>query len=366
MLSRCHISAILIAAGSACTGTGGAPMDHPAPETLAQPVSLPAEIPRAPLPGDPIPLPGSDLAGLTGEEQTLIRVTREVTPAVVGVSTAAGAGSGVIIRRDGIVVTNAHVVGENTTVLIEFATGNELQGRVLGRDPLLDIAVVDVAGEDLPTAPLGDSDALQIGQTAIAIGNPLGFERTVTAGIISAIGRSLGGGLDQLIQTDAAINPGNSGGPLLDSRGQVIGITTAVIRDVPVGRQPFTAVGLGFAVPINLAREVAEQLITTGRIVRAYLGVSYRGITPEMAREFNLPVAEGVIVARVEAGAPAARAGLREGDIITRIGDTPIETEGDLIRFVRMARPGQTVIVFGQRPSGAFELRLTLGEVTIG
>ncbi len=302
---------------------------------------------------------------LAQEERTIISVTREVTPAVVGISVAGGAGSGVIIRRDGIILTNAHVVGRNQTVTVELATGSELPGRVLGRDPTLDIAVVDIAGDNLPSAPLGDSDDLQVGQTAIAIGNPLGFERTVTSGIISAVRRSLGGGLDQLIQTDAAINPGNSGGPLLNSRGQVIGINTAVIRDVPVGRQPFTAVGLGFAVPINLAREVAEQLITTGRIVRPYLGISYRGITPELARQFRLPVTEGVILAQVEPGSPAARAGLRNGDIITRIDGTEIDTEGDLLRFVRGARPGQTVVVTGTRPTGAFNVRLTLGQTTL-
>lgn len=295
----------------------------------------------------------------------IVEVIREVTPAVVGVSTRSGAGSGVIIRSDGIVVTNAHVVGNNQVVTIELATGTEMQGRVLGRDPQLDIAVVHIDGQGLPSARLGDSDQLQIGQTAIAIGNPLGFERTVTSGIISAIGRSLGGGMEQLIQTDAAINPGNSGGPLLNSAGEVIGINTAVIRDIPAGRRAFTAVGLGFAVPMNLAADVANQLITTGRIVRPYFGINYRGITPEMARYFNLPVEEGVIIARVEPGSPAFQAGLRDGDIITRIGDEAITTEGDLIRFVRNARPGEEVEVVGVRPSGVFEVRVTLGEVVI-
>jgi serine protease Do len=359
-------AALVIAASAGCARTGAQPVERPGPDagSGARPVSLPAEVPGPPA-GGVIPQPVSQPGALPTGEQTVIGVTQRVTPAVVGVSVRGGAGSGVIIRRDGIVLTNAHVVGTNRTVIVELATGDELQGRVLGRDPLLDIAVVDIPGEDLPTALLGDSDALQVGQTAIAIGNPLGFERTVTTGIISAIGRSLGRGLDQLIQTDAAINPGNSGGPLLNSLGQVVGINTAVIRDVPTGRQPFTAVGLGFAVPINLAREVAEQLITTGRIVRAYLGISYRGITPELARQFALPVTEGVIVARVEAGSPAAQAGLRDGDIITRIADEEIDTEGDLLRFVRTARPGQTVAVSGVRRSGPFDLRLTLGEVTI-
>ena len=304
-------------------------------------------------------------ADVSPEEEVIIRVTQQVTPTVVGVSVPGGSGTGVIIREDGVILTNAHVVGDLQTVRIELATGAELAGRVLGRDPLLDIAVIHAEARGLPVAPLGDSDALQVGQTAIAIGNPLGFERTVTSGIISAIGRSLGGGLDQLIQTDAAINPGNSGGPLLDSSGRVIGINTAVVRDVAAGRQAFTAVGLGFAVPINLAREVADQLLTTGRIVRAYLGISYRGITEPLARQFGLPTTTGVIVARVEGGSPAARAGLRDGDIITRLGDTAVETEGDVLRFVRAARPGQTVEIVGLRPTGQFALQLTLGEVTV-
>lgn len=296
------------------------------------------------------------------QEEAIVRVIREATPAVVGVSVRGGSGSGVIIRGDGIIITNAHVVGRSSVVEVTLASGEALQARVLGRDPLLDIAVLDAPGRNLPSAPLGDSDALQVGQTAIAIGNPLGFERTVTTGIISAVGRTLGPGLDQLIQTDAAINPGNSGGPLLDSSGRVVGINTAVARGTPGGGP---AVGLGFAVPINLARDVADQLLATGRIVRAYMGLGYRGITAAMARHFSLPVREGVVVERVEAGSPAAAAGLRPGDIVTRLGDRPIASEADVLRFVRESRPGQTVEVHGVRRTGPFRLRMTLGQIQV-
>lgn len=370
MADRGILYALLLAALSGCNSLAAVPAASPPPGVpigAARPVALPgaplaSDRPAAPADVVEAPL-GTTLLG--AEERNTVEVIRRATPAVVGVSVPGGSGSGVIIRSDGIILTNAHVIGSQDRVVVALATGAELPGRVLGRDPLLDIAVVAVEGNDLPTAPLGDSDQLQVGQTAIAIGNPLGFERTVTVGIISAVGRSLGGGLDQLIQTDAAINPGNSGGPLLDSAGQVVGINTAVIRDVPVGRQAFTAVGLGFAVPINLAREVAEQLITTGRIVRAYFGINYRGITPELSRQFNLPVREGIIVLAVEPGSPAARAGLRESDIITAVDAQPIATEGDLLRFIRSARPGQRVRVQGVRPSGPFEAALVLGEVTV-
>jgi serine protease Do len=227
---------------------------------------------------------------------------------------------------------------------------------VLGRDETVDIAVVRVApagdataragatlaaGGRLPLAPLGDSDALEVGQQAIAIGNPIGLDRTVTSGIISAINRSPRGfELGGLIQTDAAINPGNSGGPLLDSQGRVIGINTAVLRG---------ATGLGFAIPINLANDVATQILTTGRVRRAFLGVGYTDLFPEIAAQYQLPVREGVIVTEVVRNAPAARAGLAPGDIITRIDDVEVTTGGDLRRVLRERRPGETVTIHWTR-----------------
>jgi serine protease Do len=274
---------------------------------------------------------------LLPEEQSVIRVARQITPAVVGVSGGAGAGSGIIIRNDGVVLTNAHVVGDARTVTITTADGRQLRGAVLGRDPTVDVAVVRLTERNLPLAPVGDSDDLQVGQQAIAIGNPVGLERTVTTGIISAVNRSPRGfELGGLIQTDAAINPGNSGGPLLDSQGRVIGITTAILRGTT---------GLGFAIPINLANDVANQILTTGRVRRAFLGVGYRDLLPEIAQQYQLPVREGVIVTSVARNTPAQRAGLELGDIITRIDDTPITNSGDLIRVLRARRPGATVTI---------------------
>ncbi|HEX8432024.1 MAG TPA: trypsin-like peptidase domain-containing protein, partial [Longimicrobium sp.] len=275
-------------------------------------------------------------------------------PAVVSIATNAGSGSGVFVRRDGVVLTNAHVVGGNSTVTVGLQNGQRLTGRVLGRDRMLDIAVVQIPGNNFPTAPLGDSDRLLVGQQAIAIGNPLGFERTVTTGVISALNRSVAQEFDALIQTDAAINPGNSGGPLLDTRGQVIGINTLID---PRGS------GLGFAVPINLANDVVRQILTTGSVRRAFLGVQFDEITPELSRQYGIPV--GVILLDVAAGTPAAAAGLRREDVITRIDDTTITTSGDLRRILREQQPGSTIAITVQRPGGnSARVNVRLGVVT--
>jgi S1-C subfamily serine protease len=303
-------------------------------------------------------VPGQAQQALTSDEQMIIRVARQVSPAVVSVSQRAGSGSGVIIDRVGIILTNAHVVGRSASVEVRLADGRTLEGRVVGRDPTVDVAVIRVPASDLPAAALGDSDELEVGQTAIAIGNPLGLERTVTTGVVSAINRDPAGfELGGLIQTDAAINPGNSGGPLLDSSGQVIGINTVILRGTT---------GLGFAIPINLARDVAQQILTTGRVRRAFLGINYGDIDPFLAAQFGLPVQEGIIVTRVGAGTPAARAGIRVQDIIVEFGGAPIRTGGDLSREVRQRDPGETVNVVVLRPGGRQTLSIRLGEAPQG
>jgi len=302
-------------------------------------------------------LPGTAQPGAA--EQTIIQVARQASPAVVLVERPGGSGSGVVVRRDGIVISNAHVVGNARQVTITLADGRQFPGQVLGRDPTVDVSVIRIGAQDAPTAPIGDSDRLVVGQTAIAIGNPLGYERTVTTGVVSALNRSIQGAtLESLIQTDAAINPGNSGGPLLDSQGRVIGINTAIIQG---------AAGLGFAIPINLARDIADQVLTTGRIRRAVLGIQPADVTAQFAEQFGFPVRAGVFVYAIDRTSDAFRAGLRPGDVIVRMNGTPVGDSGDLRRVVRQAGPGGAVRVEVVRRGGArraFDVRLGEQVVT--
>jgi S1-C subfamily serine protease len=303
---------------------------------------------------------------VTTDEQGVVQAVRRATPAVVSVTHARGSGSGVIIREDGVILTNEHVVRGARAVRVGLADGRDFEAQVLGADPSIDIAILRVAARGLPAAPLGDSDRLEPGQSAIAIGNPLGLERSVTRGVVSAVNRSPRGlGMDEMVQTDAAINVGNSGGPLLDSQGRVIGINTVIIRGDPRAPYAGQAVGLGFAVPINLAADVANQLLTTGVIRRAFLGINHQSLEPALARRAGLPVEVGVIVLAVDPRSPAGRAGMRRADIIVAIDGRAITESGDLRRFMRAAAPGQTVTVRVQRPTGPEEIRVRLGEITI-
>jgi serine protease Do len=306
-----------------------------------------------------VPVASSQSAiGLVVEEQTVVEIYREVSPAVVSVRHRGGSGSGVIIRRDGVILTNAHVVGIAATVAVDLADGRTLDGEVLGLDPTIDIAVVRIPSTNVPTAELGNSDALEPGQAAIAIGNPFGLDRSITIGIISAVNRSPRGfPLEGLIQTDAAINPGNSGGPLLNSRGQIIGINTAVLRPQGGGAE-----GLGFAVPINMANHVAQQILTVGRVVRPFIGITYMDLAPRMAAEFGLPVTEGIVLGEVAPGSPADDAGLQRGDIITQINDTAIQRGADLRRVLRELSPGDVIELTRFREATATTVSLQLIE----
>ncbi|MBD6620106.1 PDZ domain-containing protein [Komarekiella sp. 'clone 1'] len=255
-----------------------------------------------------------------------------------------GTGSGFIISDDGRILTNAHVVAGADTVTVTLKDGRTLPGKVLGRDSLTDVAVVKIEGNNLPTVALGNSDQLQPGEWAIAIGNPLGLDNSVTTGIISATGRTSNqiGAPDkrvEFIQTDAAINPGNSGGPLLNARGEVIGMNTAIIRG---------AQGIGFAIPINTTQRISNQLIATGKVQHPYLGIQMVGLTPELKQNINsdpssgLNVAEdqGVLVVRVMPDSPAARAGIRPGDVIQTLNGQSVTDASGVQRAVEKTQVG--------------------------
>ncbi len=290
------------------------------------------------------------------EERTVIQIVRDVSPAVVTVFARQGGGTGFIIREDGLILTNSHVVANQAEVHVRLGNGQRVRGRVLGRDEKADIAVVKIEGHPLPVAALGDSDALEVGQAVIAIGNPLGLERTVTMGVLSALNRRLDADLAEgLIQTDAAINPGNSGGPLLDSRGRVIGINTLILRRGG-------ATGLGFAVPINVARNIAEQVVTGGSVKRARLGISYNDVDLVMARAFGMSVTEGVTVESVVADSAAAKAGLRASDIIVRLGERAVRNGAELRGAIRALRPGDKVQVEFVRGQASQVVEVAMGD----
>jgi Do/DeqQ family serine protease len=255
-----------------------------------------------------------------------------------------GTGSGFVISSDGLILTNAHVVSGADTVSVTMKDGRELQGRVVGQDPLTDVAVIRVQANNLPTVSLGNSDSLKPGEWAIAIGNPLGLDNTVTAGIISATGRSssevrVPDKRVSFIQTDAAINPGNSGGPLLNQRGEVIGMNTAIIGG---------AQGLGFAVPINTAQRISQQLISKGRVDHPYLGIQMRGLSAELRDQINsdrqlgfrVQDDQGVVIFRVLPNSPAARSGLRAGDVIKKVNGQTVTKADQVQQAVEQATVG--------------------------
>ncbi len=280
----------------------------------------------------------------------MVGVVERVAPAVVNVRTGRGGGSGVVITPDGYVLTNAHVVGEARTVDLARRDAAELTADVIGTDSSTDLAVVRARAAGLEAAELGNSDALRVGQLVTAIGNPLGFESTVTTGVVSAIGRSLrarnGRLIENIIQTDAVLNPGSSGGPLVDSRSRVVGINTAII--------PF-AQGIGFAVPSNTAQWVAALLIREGRVRRAFLGIS-GAPTPigrRLAAELGLAVARGIRVVDVVAGSPADRGGLHAGDVLVTVDGQLVDSLSALQRVLTADRIGRvldaTVVRRGER-----------------
>jgi len=271
-----------------------------------------------------------------------------------------GGGSGFVFTPDGLILTNSHVVHDATRIQVSFADGRRFPAHTIGDDPSTDLAIVrvDIPNNDAPSlivAPLGDSQKLRVGQLAIAIGNPYGFQYTVTAGVVSAMGRSLrsysGRMIDDVIQTDASLNPGNSGGPLVTSDGNVIGVNTATI----MGAQ-----GLCFAIGINTAKFVAGRLLQDGRIRRSYIGVEAQTVPlhRRLVRFYNLPQETGVVVSSVTAGSPAQKAGLREGDLIVALDGKPVAGVDDLHRLLTDARVGVSSTLTVLRWTDKLELKV--------
>ena len=322
-------------------------------------------------------------ADLLSTQKAFSNVSKKVTPSVVNISTVSrkkiiqpffeanplfeeffGApqtrrdkslGSGFLISKDGYIVTNDHVVRDAESIQVKLSNDKVYDAKVVGGDQKTDIAVIKINAPDLPAAVLGDSDKLEAGQWAIAIGNPFGLDRTMTVGVISATGRSNMGieTYENFIQTDASINPGNSGGPLLNVYGEVIGINTAIVA---------AGQGIGFAIPINMAKPIFSQLIQKGNVSRGYMGVTIQPVTEELAQSFGLKHAKGALVNDVIKGGPADKAGIRQGDVITALNGAEVKDPSHLQRLVAEAGIGKAVKVTVFRDGKALELGLTLAN----
>jgi serine protease Do len=272
-------------------------------------------------------------------------------------------GSGVIVSADGYILTNNHVVDGASDIEVSLKDKRQLNAKVVGTDPRTDIAVLKIPATGLSTVPLGNSSKLHIGDVVLAIGDPFGIGETVTMGIVSATGRRAldiegPGGYEDFIQTDAAINPGNSGGALVNARGELIGINTAIISNGGGGNQ-----GIGFAVPVDMARHVMDQILKTGKVTRGYLGVMIQEVTPDLAKAFGLPSAEGALVGDVTPDSPGARAGLQKGDVVVAMNGQPISDFQDLRLRISQSAPSETVKLQVVRNKDKRELTATLGEL---
>ena len=316
-------------------------------------------------------------------QKAFSNVSKKVTPCVVNISTVSrkktvqpffemnpffedffGApqtrrdkslGSGFLISKDGYIVTNDHVVRDAESIQVKLSNDKVYDAKVVGGDPKTDIAVIKINAADLPIAVLGDSDKLDVGQWAIAIGNPFGLDRTMTVGVISATGRTNMGieTYENFIQTDASINPGNSGGPLLNVYGEVIGINTAIVA---------AGQGIGFAIPINMAKPIFSQLIQKGSVSRGYMGVTIQPVTEELAQSFGLKHTKGALVNDIIKGGPADKAGIRQGDVITALNGTEVKDPSHLQRLVAEAGIGKSARITVFRDGKPVELNLTLAS----
>jgi Do/DeqQ family serine protease len=353
----------------------------------------------APPRGEPSPRTGAAAPSPSGpEENPFIRVAELATPSVVNISTvstrrrgpsplmkhfsddprfrdffdrffegspdrksqANSLGTGVIFDTAGHILTNNHVIKDADQITIKLASKQELKARPVGSDPRTDVAVLQVIGQaDLPVASFGNSDRLRVGQWAIAIGNPFGLEQSLAVGVISATGRSEIGitALENFIQTDASINPGNSGGPLLNIRGEVIGINTAIVA---------AGQGIGFAIPINLARKVANDLIRKGRITRGWLGITFQKVTPEVARGFGLEGEGGLVISQVMPKSPAEAAGLKTGDVVLSLNGQAVEDPVQAQGLTGDLEVGREVEIAFRRGKETKTVKVKVGEMPAG
>jgi S1-C subfamily serine protease len=310
---------------------------------------------------------GATPTATTGDGRTVAEIAAEVAPSVAAVEVSAGAGPGgvsatgqgsaVIIDEEGLLATNAHVVDGAGAITVLLADGSRYEAEVVGHDPATDLAVLAIDATDLPAATLAD-DQPEVGATAIAIGSPFGLDGSVTSGIVSALDRTLagqGGTLTGLIQTDAAINPGNSGGALVDAQGRVIGINTAILSGSG------TNDGVGFAVPSTVVRDITQQLIETGTVERAVLGVAGQDVDPRVAAAYGLEAEAGALLVRVEEGSGAAAAGLQPGDLVTAVDDEPVTSMADLAVAIQARDPGDELRLELVRDGETLEVIAQLG-----
>lgn len=345
------------------------------PQWLAAPAPPPAV--SAPL---VLPAPQVSAAAQPG---SLAAAVRRAAPAVVSINTSritrhpfaddpwfrlffgqqgsqsqSGLGSGVIMSADGYVLTNNHVVQEADHIEAVLADGRRASARVIGADPESDLAVLKIDLPDLPVMTPSDSDRIEVGDRVLAIGNPFGVGQTVTSGIVSALGRDQLGinTFENFIQTDAAINPGNSGGALTDEQGRLLGINTAIYS------RSGGSLGIGFAIPVNVARQALQDIVQNGRVVRGWIGVESTALTPDLAESLGAASAQGVIITGVLNGGPAARAGMRPGDVVTRINGRPIRTVAELRAGITALRPGTVATFTALRQGQNVEMQLVPGQ----